>query len=100
MLELEGPPEPNDVSSDSGEEYVEKDDDVHVTDEDDYERILYGSDEEDGAVKKVMPALPGKKSKKEKGGLRKEVHAALGASDGKMREVSVKDTKRKPENEL
>jgi hypothetical protein len=66
-------------------------------DSEDYDMILYGSDIEEVAGKKVMPALPGKKSKKEKAGLRKEVRSALG--DGRMPEVTVKD-KRKADNDL
>jgi hypothetical protein len=93
MLELEGPPEPNNVSSDSGEEYVEKGSDV--ADADDEEMVLFASgDEEVAGTEKVMLE---KKLKKEKGSLRKEVRSALG--HGKMPEITVKD-KRKAENEL
>jgi hypothetical protein len=85
--------EPNDVSSDSREEYVEKGSDV--ADEDDEEEVLYESGDQEVVVgQKVMP---GKKSKKEKGSLRKEVRSAL--DDGRMPAVTVKD-KRKAENEL
>jgi hypothetical protein len=92
MLELEGPPEPDDVSSDSGEEYVEKGPGSDVADEDDEQMVASGDEEVVG--KKVMP---GKKSKKEKGSLRREVGSALG--DERMTEITVND-KRKAENEL
>jgi hypothetical protein len=87
--------EPNDVSSDSGEEYIEKGSDV--ADEDDEEEVLYESLAGDQEVVVGQKVMPGKKSKKEKGSLRKEVRSAL--NDGRMPAVTVKD-KRKAENEL
>jgi hypothetical protein len=96
MLELEGPPEPNDISSDSGEEYhdAEKLEGSDVADEDDEDMVLYASGDEEIVGDKVTP---GKKSKKDKGSLRKAVRSALG--DRRMPEITVKD-KRKAENEV
>jgi hypothetical protein len=96
MLELEGPPEPNDVSSDSGEEYIDKGPGSDVADEDDEEMVLNASGDEEVMGKKVTP---GKKLKKEKGSLRKEVRSALGDERLGMSEITVND-KRKAENEL
>jgi hypothetical protein len=65
-----------------------------VADEDDEEMVLNASGDEEVMGKKVTP---GKKSKKEKGSLRREVGSALG--DERMTEITV-DDKRKAENEL
>jgi hypothetical protein len=66
-------------------------------DEDNDEEVLYESGDKEVVVgQKVTPGT-GKKSKKEKGSLRKEVRSAL--DDGEMPGVTVK-VKRKAENEL
>jgi hypothetical protein len=69
-----------------------------VADEDEDDMVLCASegDDSDEVVGKKVVA-PGKKEKKEKGSLRKEVRSAL--RDGTTPEITVKD-KRKAENDL